>query len=567
MIAPEVRRRGNGETSRAVLLRNNLLVSALIFAALQFWRPCFFSTDDNLDGNLPFFHEMGTRLLAGQSPFHTAHLFGGHYDLLRDPSFFMWHPVYFAISLLAGTPLHWLIVDADAFVLLMLATAGFVNLAWYLRRDLALQLSDRWVMFYALSFTYSMIALGTGASWLNFLGNYSALPWLALGIMHRDAWRGAALVALFNLHQTLAGHLEPTISSDLFFSIFALALSLIRRSVVPLRSWVAGSAVALFFILPLLLPVISGFLLTARSHGVDVTDMTDNSIPLSHFSTSLFLGMAFWLVHPADVTLSTTYLTALGSCAAAWCFVPALLVRPWTRLEWLVVAMLCLISVFIVRPVWVSEIMIHLPLLKSMRWPFREFLQFQFFFHLFLLLRPPGLTQRLRGLLALLSVGLFVPPLLLHDAPTFANMQEDRQLLYSGAFDSYWNKVRPLLHPDERIAVILPPKLYKDKSWQKPYCLLGTYNYACLARVVNVWGWSQTPPRDQFDVRELPRYVFGSYTPEQRPLLAREDPAIRFMTLESLQPIRITLSSREGPPIDLTPFIPEKYRANVGPER
>ena len=68
-------------------MRNNLLASALIFAVLEFWRPYFFLTDDNIDGGLPFLTEVGNHLLHGRSPFYSEHLFGGHYDYLRDPTF------------------------------------------------------------------------------------------------------------------------------------------------------------------------------------------------------------------------------------------------------------------------------------------------------------------------------------------------------------------------------------------------------------------------------------------------------------------------------------------------
>jgi hypothetical protein len=66
------------------------------------------------------------------------------------------------------------IIDADAFFMLMLATTGFVVLAHHLRREMPLSISDRWITFYALSYTYTMIALTTGASWLSFLGAVTA---------------------------------------------------------------------------------------------------------------------------------------------------------------------------------------------------------------------------------------------------------------------------------------------------------------------------------------------------------------------------------------------------------
>ena len=219
------------------MLRNNLLVSALIFAVLEFWRPYFFLTDDNLDGGFPFFTEMGQHLLGGPlARLFRDHLFGGHYDLLRDPTLFcLASALSHRVAAGRDAAFTTAIIDVDAFVLLMLATAGFVTLAYYLRREMALTISDGWIMFYTLSFTYTMIALTTGASWLNFLGNHSALPWLALGILQkRSRRRGTALVALFQLHQILGGHLAPTVSNSHFSVPFCAGHGPGRRSWLPL---------------------------------------------------------------------------------------------------------------------------------------------------------------------------------------------------------------------------------------------------------------------------------------------------------------------------------------------
>ena len=562
MIAPELRRGGNGETSRWVLLRNNLVVSALIFAFLELWRPCFFLTDDNLDGGLPFFIEMGRNLLAGHSPFHSAYLFGGDYNLLRDPTFFCWHPVYLLASLLAGTRFHFLIIDVVAFVFLMLSTAGFINLGWYLRRELALTVSDGWLMFYTLSFTYSMIMLTTGASWLNFLGNQSALPWLAYGIVHRSARRGMVIIAFFTVHQILGGHLEPTISSSIFLTLFAVGLSMVRRSWAPFGAWFIGYTLAVIVILPLLVPALSGFFASSRSHGLTVSDMQDNNIPASVFPTSFLFGMALWFIHPPDADFHETYTVAVGSCAAAWCLLPALAGKKWSRLDILLLGLIAFITLLIIRPTWVSWVMIHLPLVKSMRWPFREFVQLQFFMHLFLLVRTPGFTRRVRFLVALLSLALYVPPLLLHQPPTFNQMRDDRSLLLSGDFATYWQNVRGLLQPDDRVVTIIPPEIYLDQRFEIPYSLLDTYNYPGLTRVINVWGYSQTVPENKLYVHTFPLYVFGAYTPAQKPALLTERPELKFITLESLKPLKITLSSSKGPSIDLTPYIPADFKTH-----
>ncbi len=559
MIAPEPREGINKQTGRLALLRYNLLASALIFAVLEWWRPYFFLTDDNLDGGFPFFTEVGQNLLSGRSPFISGHLFGGGYDFLRDPSYFAWHPLYLVASLLAGTPFHHAIIDVDAFALLMLATAGFVTLAHYVRREMALTVSDGWIMFYALSFTYTMIALTTGASWLTFLCSHSALPWLALGILQKTWRRGVGIVALFSLHSVLGGHLAPTVSNSIFLSFFALGMSISRRSWLPLMSWLVGYAVALLIILPLLIPMLEGFFASMRSQGVVLEDMQANNIPAGEFLPSIFVGMALWMAHPNHHPY-VTYTLALGSSAAAWCLLPALVSRAkWRGLEVVTFGMMLFGALLICRPVVITEIMMHLPLFRSMRWPFREFIQFQFFMHLFLLVRPPGLTPQLRRYSALFGTCVLVISMALYPLPpTFNSMNWDRELILTGGCARYWDQVRPLLKPTDRIAVLIPLDLYEDNRFEEPYCLLGTYNYAVLANVVNAWGYSPTVPRDQVYTKTYAFYPFGAYHPSQKPALMAERPELKFITLESLHPLKITLSSRDGPTIDLTPYVPRR---------
>lgn len=524
---------------------------------LEIWRPYFFMTDDNMDGGYPIFMEMGRHLLHGQSPFVSDYLFGGNYFLLGDPTFFCWHPLYMTVSLLAGTPFHLLILEVDAFFLMMLATAGIVNLAWYLRKEMELELTDGWLMFFCMSFCYSLIAITTGSSWLNFLGNQSAMPWLALGILQKS-WRNSiALVALFSLHQLLGGHLAPTVSSSIFFSFFAAGVSIYQKSVRPLASWLIGYTLAALITLPLLLPMLHGFFSSMRSQGVPLYDMQANNIPALSFPTSVFLGMALWIIHTPDHP-HTTYTMAMGSSAAVWCLLPALLSRArWRGLEVVTAGMMIFVAILIMRPVWISQVMLHLPLFRSMRWPFREMLQFQFFLHLFLILRPPGLALVTRRFTAIFSTCIMVIPMLLYILPpTFNSMNMDRQYLISGRFDQYWDRVRPLLQPGNRYAVFIPWKIYTDDRFEEPYSLLGTYNYATIAHVVNVWGYSPTAPADQHKIRTVPYYPFGAYLPNQREALLKEDPDLKFITLERLVPLRMTLSSRDGPTIELTPYIP-----------
>jgi hypothetical protein len=561
VIAPEPAPGINQQTGYFPLLGKGLLLCALIFAGLEFWRPYFFQTDDNLDGIYPFFVQMGQNLLAGHSPFISQHFFGGNYNALRDPASFVWHPLYLLTSLLAGTPFRTAMVDIDAFFLYQLAAAGFLTLAWHLRREMTLDLSDGWILFFTISYTFTMIALTTGASWLQFLGNISALPWLALGIVQKRWWPGIGLVTLFCLHQLLAGHLSPTTSNTLFLFLFAVALSVGQRSWRPVGNLVIGYAIAVIVLLPLLLPMLSGFFASYRSQGVLLTDMQENNVPAPQFLTSLLFGASVWMIKPSDVT----YTLALGASAGIWCFIPAFLGRTrWNAMEAASFAMMLFGALLIIRPTWVSEVMLHLPILRSMRWPFREFVQFQFFLHLFLLVRRPGLTAELRRFTGIFGGCIYVLQVVGSNAPpTFNPMNWDRELVLSGECDRYWDQVRPLLKPTDRVAVLIPFDLYSDDRFEEPYSLLGTFNYAALADIVNTWGYSPTAPRDQLYTKTYAFYPFGAYRIEQKDALMAEKPDLKFITLVSLHPLKITLSSRDGPTIDLTPYVPPRTSAAV----
>ncbi len=43
-----------------------------------------------------------------------------------------------------------------------------------------------------------------------------------------------------------------------------------------------------------------------------------------------------------------------------------------------------------------------------------------------------------------------------------------------------------------------------------------------------------------------------------------ERPELKFITLEGLHPVKITLSSKDGPTIDLTPYIPVRISKDLG---
>lgn len=543
------------------LLLENLGVSALVFVLLEIWRPLYFLTDDNFDGGFPLLTQMGHRMVHGQSPFVSDYIYGGHYALLRDCTCFIWHPIYLLASLLANTPAQFMIMEVIAFFFLMLSTSGFVCLAHFLREELHLQLSDARLMLYALSFNYSMIALSTGSSWLNFLGNQSALPWLALGILQPSWRRGIGLVALFSLHQVLGGHLAATISNSIFLSLFAVGIAVYRRSFLPLVSWFLGYGIALLMVSPLLLPALLGFFDAERAEGLTTLTMSKFAFPAILFPFSYFLS-TFSALLPNPFIFGTTqvyYSCAFVSCAAAWTLIPALASRiRWRFLEVLCLGLTAILAVMIIRPLWVSNIMIHLPLLKSMRWPFREILQFQFFLHLFFVLRPLGGSLAFQRLITFAGVFIYLFPLFFLPAPSFHPMRLDRELLFSGEGQLYWDKVKSHLGPDDCIAAVADSKLINTRSFDVPFSLLGAYNFPVLYQVKSVTGYSVTTPRDQLYLKTTPKLNIGLFDPSQKGAVAQERPNVWFITLESVAPLRITLSSPTGEVLDVTPNLPRQ---------
>jgi hypothetical protein len=543
------------------LLARTLLATSALFLLLEAWRPCYFLTDDNLSAGLPFLTEIGRHLKSGESPFYSTYLFGGHYNWLRDINYFCWSPVNFLVSLLADTPGRFLMFELIAWLNILLAAAGFLSLATTLREDLRLDLSDLRLAFYALSFVFSTFILTCGASWLNVLANQAALPWLALGLWQTSWRRSLGLLVLFSLHQALSGQSSGAISNGLILTLFAVLLCRYRRSFRPLVSWIAANAITLIVILPILLPALDGFLHSQRGAGLSVETLQRFAMPGALFPVSFLFGNFFEMaayfagIHGPSVFVFPRLPTLLA-CAAAWCVFPALAGRSrWTLLESGCAGLLCLLAILIVRPLWITEEMSRLPVLNSMRWPFREILQFQFFFHLLLVLRPPAGSATFQRRFSFVSLVLFAMPLFFTRPFSLNPLALDREAIFSGRGERFWAEVKTRLRPGDQIATVIDPKLW-SLSWdQLPYSLAGTADFPAYFRVPCISGYSQTPPLDQLAIPIKPYYWFGAYSPAQVPAITAGHPELRIITVESVKPLRLSLSSPGKPPIDLTPYL------------
>jgi hypothetical protein len=547
--------------TRPLLIRV-VIFTALIFAALEFWRPYYFLTDDNLSVGLPFLTEMGRHLKHGESPFYSDYLFGGHYDLLRDANYFSWHPMNFAVSLLADTPAHFAMLDVVAAVHIFLSAVGFALLGATVRDELGLAVSNGRILFLTLSFTFSTFILTTGASWVNFLGNQAVLPWLALGLWQTRWRRGLAVLVIFSLHQALGGQSAGTISNGLILTLFALLLCSWRRSPRPLLMWAAANAITLVLILPVLLPALGGFFHSQRGAGISVDSLQKFAMPLPLVPIALLFGNYFEMAaHFAKIpAAAATFfmfprLPTLLACAAAWCIFPLVCQRRrWTLLEGGCAAIMAVILLLVVRPVVITELMTHVPLLRSMRWPFREILQLLFFFHLLLLLRPWAGTPQLQNRLACFSAGLFALPLLFTAPLTLNSLREDRAILFTGVGDRYWTHVKALLGPDDEVATVIDPKVWAVSLNTLNYTLIGTADFPAYFQFRCISGYSQTAPVNQLADTVRPYFWFGAYSTDQVPALIKKHPHLRVIDVYSFYPLRLSLSSPHGP-IDLLPML------------
>jgi hypothetical protein len=549
----------SGKANLGALWRRHLLLFAPVFALLEIWRPCYFLTDDNLSGFFPCLTEIGRHLKEQRSPFTSDFLFGGDYDMLRDISS-PWHPLYLLSGLLADTAARFWIIDLIALVLLLFALGGFTVLAWRLREEWNPALPDSYLTFYTFSFLFSTFVLTTGASWINFLGSVSALPWLMLGVLETRLLRATALVALITAHELLGGFLPMTFSIGLCLTGVAFALALWRRSPVPLLAWVAGNLLAVMILIPLLSPALDGFGHAARGGGVTITEATRYAMAARTFVFSFFAGnwtdlLAFWRGDAELKTLAFPYLSTLLACAAAWCIFPAL-INParWRFPEKLFLALAGILALLVIRPLWVSAVMHHLPFLRSLRWPFREGLLLLFFLHLFLIVRPLAPRVWLRRGAVIVGVGMFLLPLPFIPAPTFNLLALDRAGLFSGRSELFWERVKTRLRPDDEIITVIPSALWTADAIDIPYSYLGTANFPALFEVRSASGYSASAPVDQMPIKVSSWYWFGAFEDRQIPEILAQMPHLVEIRLENARPLRIVMT-KDGVSTDLTPLL------------
>jgi hypothetical protein len=200
--------------------------------------------------------------------------------------------------------------------------------------------------------------------------------------------------------------------------------------------------------------------------------------------------------------------------------------------------------------------MLHLPILKSMRWPFREAMQLLFFFHVLLLVWRQGAFAPWWPRLVLFSSLVFLLPMPFSRVPTLNALCIDRSEVLSGRTEIFWAKVKAQLTPNDLIATVIDHEMFRMHREKLPLSLLGTADFPSFLQVRCASGYSPTANWDILPLKVRQQYNFGAFAPSQIPKLFREQPNLKIILASGYDPLRITLLSRDKA-VDLTPDIPK----------
>jgi len=544
---------GNELTAKAVNRRILLLTGLLTILAtlaLQIWRPYFYLTDDNLSGYLPGVVEFSRKLWGGQWPFVSDYVYGGQHNLLGDPGgLSLFSPWLLLFSWVALTPHYFALVDIVSLCNSLAIACSFCWSALWLRRHFRLAAPDWLVVVLSLSYTFTPYNMIVGSSWIGFLNAQAAFPLILVGLFHPSMARGIALQVAGLFYSLFGGHAHTFVVLCIFSGLVAVVVSVGTRNGRPALRLIAAGVLLGLVTLPLLLPSFAGFQDSPRAAGVSIEAASASRIPLIPLALTYMLGPVcgrFWgglLVHGADPVFNLSLAFAFANLGILASLV---LVRRLSVLSWAMVACFAAAALMVTRPAWLAELIVHIPLVRSLQWPFRELWLLHFAAHTFLLLNYRAVKP-----LALKCVGaasvVFFALVFLNRAPTFYLFDLDRRLVFSGEADRYWSKLIRENGAPPRVLVGIHPVYINLARDYVPFTLLGTYNFGSLFGFISQSGYTFTVAVNDRDDADKPRpYWFpGAYTPDDALALWQDDPTVWRIDLTGVRPAEWTISYGE----------------------
>ena len=548
--SPDTASIASGErSSRRRVLWLTAVGTLVITALLQLWRPHFHLSDDNLSGYLPSATEFGRKLWAGAWPFVSDGVFGGGHDLLRDPSVFsLLSPWMLLFSWLSLTPFYYLLVDVVSLCNSLAIALAFCWSAMWLRDHFELGAPDWLIVALSVSYTFTPYNLLVGSSWLGFLNGQAALPLIFVGFFLHSWGKAVLLQSAALLYALMGGHAHVFVMLFLFSGVLALGVALHTRRVTPLGRIALAGCLATLVALPVLAPVITGFADSPRAAGVPVFLASARRIPVAVLFMTLVFGplatlLATALGQYSDAVSSTL---SVGYSAANLLFMLTVVVsfrrRSLPPVGLVLLACFLVTALMVVRPRWLGEVIAHIPLLRSLQWPFREVWVLLFAIHMYVLFTAAALSKRVtRSMLALgaaVMLGiLFSPP------PTFYAFDLDRRLVISGVAEQFWAQRRREHGAAPRIVVGIDPAFMTTGRDEIPFSLLGTYNFGSIYGFISESGYTFTASlrSDGNTTAIRPYYFSGSYTPADAHRYVENRPDVWLIELAGLHPAEWTI--------------------------
>jgi hypothetical protein len=494
----------------------------LILMALEAWNRPYFFGDDNMQFTFVHMSEIARNFVHGENVFRHHFIFGGGFDMRDDPTFLsLWHPLSLLCSLLTLT--RWKYMAVDVFVAVCLVGAGVVmaRLLVLLRQQKHLRLSNTLVVFLSAGYACSGYSIVIGASWGNFTANIAALPMLLIGVLHSRLGRGVFWVTFAGLLGLFAGHVDPLCYSYAFLSLLAALISWQHRSIRPLLILALGILATALVSSPILWHSWCGFATSSRAAGSSPAEASSYSIPLLQLLTGYFGGsLAGLAVNPVRIfdlhSDGCFVLTTSFSSLLVWVALVRCRRGRFLSLAFLLFVLLAILLVN--RPPFLAQLMLHLPVFKSFKWPFRQIMLLQFFVTLWIALNVGRLSMRHAW--KFMAAGPLIYGLSLWHLgrPAFSD-HGDRQLVLSGAAEQFWTKVKRDMPAN---AVFVAPDASGCMSLRKyPFCMSGAVNFPALYLVTMAGGYSFTKPCNSPKTKVACHPFLGSFHKEEMPELLR----------------------------------------------
>lgn len=529
-------------------LRSTLILSILCILLLQLWRPFYHLTDDNLTAYLPVFVEFSHRLWSGQNPMINDSLFEGGYSYMRDPSVFgLLSPFMFLCTPLGLTSwAHW-VPDIVASLNLLVIAGAFCWSAVQLRKHLNLEVSNGVIIALSVSYAFSGFNLVVNPSWIGFINPQATAPLLLAGLFEPNWRRAAMIIAGGMLFALFGGHVHPFIYMCLIAAVMAGVVAWHQRSWSPIQRLAAGAILTALVAAPILIPALFGFASSVRQGAMSQGMVMLSRLRPAELLISIFFGPVGAPIVP-DMQVHSSEHTFSSSIAFSLVNIPLLFVligkRRWSRLEFGLIGMLLMIGLFITRPVVLQHVLDQLPLLRSLRWPFREVANLNFVLHTMALLNLTAFSHpRVRmGFVigaAMFGVAVFGAP------PTFNPMHIDRELVIEGRPQAFWAQMKTHLGERPHIIVSGPLFFTYGKAMQfVPFSFLGAYNYASMLGIVNHSGYSTTQTGTLGMTEPAPYHLGGIYHPGDAEEICRAHPELTHVSLLQIKPAGFLIRQR-----------------------